>query len=97
MADLDLRREHGLSLDEAKSKVEDILDELKSGSDLINIDEIDWNADRTQAEVSGKGFSGTLKVNETAVDLSVGLSFIAKPFKGKIEKKVEQQLDKHFG
>ena len=27
MADLDLRREHGLSLDEAKSKVEDILDE----------------------------------------------------------------------
>ena len=95
MADITVRRNHGMELDEAKDKAHDVLDDIKD--DIEYIDSIDWNADGSEADVSGKGFSGTFSVDENAVVVDIKLKFLAKPFKGKIQQQVEKHVDRHFG
>lgn len=95
MADIELSRTHGLELEDAKHKVETVLEDWKNDSKYI--DTIDWNSDGTGATVSGKGFSGELTVDERQVEMSVNLKLFVKPFKSKIKQKVEGILDDHFG
>ncbi len=96
MADISVRREHGMSLDEAKSKVEEIVDDVRDEfSSLVN--DIDWNSDRTKADVSGKGFSGEFQVTDSDVAIDIKLKLFARPFKGKVEERIESRMNDYFG
>ena len=96
MADISVRHNHGMSLDEAKSKVEEIVDDVRDDfSSLVN--DIDWNADRTKADVSGKGFSGQFQVTDSEVSIDIKLKLFAKPFKGKVEERIQSRMDDYFG
>ncbi|MFU8807036.1 MAG: polyhydroxyalkanoic acid system family protein [Bradymonadaceae bacterium] len=96
MADISLRRPHGSSLDEAKSKIGGIVTDVQNEFPSL-VNSIDWNEDKTNAKVKGKGFSGEFQVNDTDVAIDIDLSLFARPFRGKLEEKIASRMEKYFG
>ncbi|MEC9399802.1 MAG: polyhydroxyalkanoic acid system family protein [Myxococcota bacterium] len=95
MADISIAHQHGLSLDEAKEKTNQIVSDVQDEfPDLINT--IQWNGDKTRADVKGKGFAGLFKVDDSKMSIDIDLSFFAKPFKGKVQEKIQSRIDKYF-
>lgn len=96
MADISVRRTHGMSLEEAKGKVENIVDDVEEEfSSLVN--DINWNDDKTRAKVKGKGFSGQFQVTDDDVSIDIDLKLFARPFKGKVESRINSRMDEYFG
>lgn len=96
MADISVRRDHGMDRDEAKEKVENIVNDVRDEfSSLVN--EIDWNDDRTRANVKGKGFSGEFRINDDDIAIDIDLKLFARPFKGKVEDRINSRMDDYFG
>ncbi len=96
MADISVRREHGMSQEEAKTKVESIVGDVQEEFSSL-VDDIKWNKDRTRADVKGKGFSGEFAVNDSAVTIDIKLKLFARPFKGKVEDRIKSRMDDYFG
>ncbi|MGM0557346.1 MAG: polyhydroxyalkanoic acid system family protein [Myxococcota bacterium] len=94
MADVQIKREHGLDHSEAKDRIKAIVDDLEQNLDLL--DTVDWTSD-SYAKISGKGFKGHFEVDEDNVNVEIDLKFFAKPFKGKVQEKIASRMDKHFG
>lgn len=95
MADISVRRPHGLSLAEAQAKIDQVVEDIqKEFSSLVS--SIDWNDEKTNAKVAGKGFSGDFKVNEEEVGIDINLSMFAKPLKGKVQAKIEERIQQYF-
>lgn len=95
MADISVSHQHGLSLDEAKEKTEQIVTDVKSEFPSL-VDQINWNSDKTSAEVKGKAFSGQFAVNDSHMSIDINLKFLAKPFKSKIEEKINERIGRYF-
>ena len=89
MADISKKHVHGLTLEEAKAKTEQIVADVKSEFPSL-VDAIEWNADKTRAKVKGKAF------DQSAVSIDINLKFLAKPFKGKVEEKIDSRLTRYF-
>lgn len=96
MADISLKHPHGLSLDDAKIKVEQIVQDVQSEFPAL-VDKINWNGDKTQASVKGKGFDGDFRVDDTNVGIDINLKLFAKPFKGKVQEKIQSRVAQYFG
>ena len=96
MADISLSTNHGMTLEEAKEKAQSIASDVKNQFPSL-IDKIDWNADKTHADLKGKGFSGEFNVDDTKVGIDIKLGMLAKPFKSKVEEKIRAQMTKYFG
>jgi putative polyhydroxyalkanoate system protein len=95
MADIKVRRAHGLSLEDAQAKIDQVVADVQSEfSNLVS--SIDWNDEKTEAKVKGKGFTGDFLVNEDEVGIDINLSMFAKPLKGKVQKKIEERVDQYF-
>lgn len=95
MADISIRHAHGLSLDEVRSKTEKLIGDVKQEfPSLVNT--ISWNGERTCADVKGKAFSGKFAVDGQTLCIDIKLAFMARPFKGKVQKKIEDRLREHF-
>ena len=95
MADISKKHVHGLTLEEAKAKTEQIVADVKSEFPAL-VDAIEWNADKTRAKVKGKAFEGDFSVDQSAVSIDINLKFLAKPFKGKVEEKIDSRLTRYF-
>lgn len=96
MADISVRRPHGMSAEDAKAKVHQVVADIEGEFPSL-VDEIKWNDDKTNANVKGKGFSGTFQVTASDVMIDVDLKFFARPFKGKVEKSINSRMDEYFG
>lgn len=96
MSDISISHEHGLSLDEAKAKTEQIVSAVQDEFPNL-IDSIKWNGDKTRANLKGKGFSGVFNVDDSKMSIDVDLKLFARPFKGKVQAKIEDRIDKYFG
>ena len=96
MADISVQRKHDLSLEEAQSKVDQIVEDIQNEFGNL-VSSVDWNADKTVAKVSGKAFKGEFKVSEGNVGIDVNLKLFAKPLKGKVQQKIEDRMEKYFG
>ncbi len=95
MADISVSHDHGLSLDEAKEKTEQIVTDVKSEFPSL-VDSIKWNADMTSANVKGKAFSGQFAVDDARMSIDIDLKFLARPFKSKIEEKIQERIGRYF-
>ncbi len=96
MADISVRRSHGMSEDEAKQKVEQVVADVKEEFASL-VDDIKWNNDKSEAKVKGKGFKGHFEVDDSDVKIDIDLSLFARPFKGKVESRIESRMDEYFG
>jgi len=95
MADITVRRSHGLSLAEAQAKIDQVVDDIQNEfPNLVN--SVDWNTEKTSARVEGKGFTGDFRVDDDEVGIDVDLSLFAKPLKGKVQKKIEERIEQYF-
>ena len=88
-------RSHSLPLEEAKGRIDKLVGDLQESYPAL-IEKIDWNADRTKATVKGKMFTGDFKIDANVLDIKLNLSFLAKPFMGRIEQKIDTRLDELF-
>ena len=95
MADISVRRAHGLSLEDAQAKVQKIVEDIQGEFSSL-VSSIDWNSDNTAAKVAGKGFSGDFSVNDEEVGIDINLSMFAKPLKSKVQAKIEERVAQYF-
>lgn len=89
MAKIEKTIKHHMSLDSAKSKAEGLVAMLEEKYPSI-LSDVEWNEDKTSANVKGKMFSGNFSVNETDLAINIELGFLASPFKGKIESELDE-------
>lgn len=96
MADISLSKKHGLELEDAQAKVGDIITAIEDEFGNL-VSDIKWNSDKTVADLKGKGFTGTFKVDEEKVGIDVNLKLFAKPLRGRVESKIKEKMDEFFG
>lgn len=95
MADISIQKKHGLMLEDAQERIDKVVTDIRAEFSSL-IKSIDWNSEKTVAKVKGKGFSGVFSVDEVNIGIDVDLSFFAKPFKEKVETKINEELTTYF-
>lgn len=90
MSDIQARKEHSLSLDEAKQTAQKFADQLKKEYQL----ESEWQGNTLNFTRSG--LNGKLDVTEKDVSLDISLGFMLKAFKGKIQAEIDKKLNTMF-
>ena len=90
MADIELHRIHNLGMSAARQAAEGMAEKLGRQFGLQGR----WEGNVLRFE--RPGVSGSLKVGEKDVSLSVALGFLLKAMKGSIESAVKAEMDKLF-
>jgi putative polyhydroxyalkanoate system protein len=90
MADIDITRVHNLGLAAARAAAERMETQLGRKFDLKGA----WTGNVLNFE--RPGVSGSLKITDKDLHLSVALGFLLKAMKGSIEKAVVHELDTLF-
>jgi putative polyhydroxyalkanoate system protein len=90
MADIEIHRAHALGLAAARAAADRMAEHLGRKFGL----EGEWEGNVLRFE--RPGVSGSLKVGEKDVALSVALGFLLKAMKSSIEEAVRQEMDKLF-
>lgn len=88
MSTIKISREHPFSLDEARSRVDQLREGLKT---KLGID-AKWQGD--ELHIDGKGAKGQVLVTEQNVDVQLKLNFLLSAMAPKIEEKIQEGLDK---
>jgi|SRR4051812_37691120 putative polyhydroxyalkanoate system protein len=90
MADIDIRRTHGMDFAQARVAARQMADDLGRKFGLKG----DWDGDELRFQ--GTGVTGKLLVDAKEVVLSVALGFLLKAMKPSIEKAIQNELDSLF-
>ena len=96
MPKLKFRRSHTLSLSEASARLKTLVDEFVANYGHL-VKSVDWNSDGSFMKAKGTGFKGDFRVTSSSVEIELNLGLVAIPIKGRIEKNVDDRLDKSFG
>ena len=88
MADIELRRAHGLGLKAAHAAADKMAEQLGKKFGLQG----KWSGDTLHFD--RPGVAGTLAVTDKDLHLAVTLGFLLKAMKGSIERAVNEELDK---
>jgi putative polyhydroxyalkanoate system protein len=87
MPKLTIEQTHSLAADEVRRRLDTLSERL---SQKYGID-ARWTSD-TEASVKGSGASGTIQMQPGKVVVSVDLSFVLSPVKGKVETRIRDEL-----
>lgn len=90
MADIDLKREHGLGLPAARKAAQKMAEDLGRKFNLVG----SWTGDTLHFD--RPGVAGTLALTDKDLHLSVKLGFLLKAMRGPIERAVHEELDSLF-
>ncbi|MBK8323245.1 MAG: polyhydroxyalkanoic acid system family protein [Betaproteobacteria bacterium] len=90
MADIDLKRVHGLGLPAARKAAEKMAEDLGRKFSLVG----SWTGDTLHFD--RPGVAGTLAITDKDLHLSVKLGFLLKAMRGPIERAVHEELDSLF-
>jgi hypothetical protein len=95
MPKINVTKSHQAPLDDAKARTRGLVEKFQAKNPAL-IDEVSWNADGTVGTAKGSMFKGTFKVTASQVVCDIDLSFMATPFKGKVEETLKKKLDELF-
>jgi putative polyhydroxyalkanoate system protein len=87
MSEIKYKREHHLSIKDAKKIAQKAADDLGKEYDL----ESEWEGDTLHFRRSG--VDGHMHVTGHYIDLNVKLGFLLRPFKSAFERHIERNLD----
>jgi putative polyhydroxyalkanoate system protein len=90
MSDIHARKEHSMSLEEAKQTAQKLADQLQKEFQLDS----QWQGNTLNFTRSG--VKGKLDVTEKDVTVDISLGFMLKAFKGKIQSEIDKNIDKMF-
>lgn len=91
MADISIKREHGLSLQQSKQAAQQIADKMAGDFDMTT----QWNGDVLSFKRSG--VAGTLALRENEAQIDITLDFLFKAFASTLEEKIVRNMDRFFG
>ncbi len=95
MATIEIIREHSFSLEEARVRTRRVIDEMqKKRPELFG--DVQWSENGSYAEAKGKGFSAVIEVGRSEASIEVDLNLMLKPFKKKLETKINDKFDEVF-
>ncbi len=89
MSNISLSRNHNLSTDELRTRLNALNGKLK---DKFGLD-ASWDND-SRASVSGKGVKGSVEMTPSKLSVDLKLGMLLRPLKGKIEAALNEELDK---
>ena len=87
MADIEIRRAHGMNPRDARAVADRMADKLGRKFGLKG----DWDGDTMRFQ--GTGVTGTLTVSPKDLHIAATLGFLLKAMKGSIEQAVKNELD----
>jgi putative polyhydroxyalkanoate system protein len=90
MSDVHARKEHNLSLEEAKQTAQKLAEQLEKEFQLQST----WQGNTLNFTRSG--VKGKLDVTDKDVSIDISLGFMLKAFKGKIQSEIDKNLAKMF-
>lgn len=90
MAKIEIRRHHQLGKAAASNAVQQVADELKADLNARHA----WRGDGLTFECPGA--QGDIQVSESEVCVTVTLSWLLAPAKGKIEREISAYLDRYL-
>ncbi|WP_437734931.1 polyhydroxyalkanoic acid system family protein [Sorangium sp. So ce1335] len=96
MATIDIRRQHSLTKEEARTRAETL---ARGMEDKLGV-QWRWDGDLIRFEAPGgaaKGTKGLVRVEASAVQVEIDLPFLLKAMKGTIESKVSEKLEAALG
>jgi putative polyhydroxyalkanoate system protein len=82
-----IRRRHGMTLEQARNRVEAVAEELKA---RLAVD-CHWQANRLV--FSRRGAAGAIRVDELEVEVNVELGLMLRGLERSIRSAIEQRLD----
>ena len=88
MADIELTRSHSMRLDEARTAVERVAQQLET--DL----EVDYEWDGDTLLFDGPGADGRIEIETDAIQVLIDLSAFLRPMKDRVESEAETYLDR---
>lgn len=91
MASIEIRRAHALGLAQARAAVASVAQQLQQELQARS----SWHGDSLRFECPGA--HGQIDVSEAAIRVSVQLSWLLTPAKGRIASSIEQTLDRYVG
>jgi putative polyhydroxyalkanoate system protein len=91
MAELRIRREHGLGLPEARKAAQRVADELAAAFQMTSA----WDGDTLR--FSRSGVNGALSVTANHVEVVARLGMLVAMLKPQIEARVKRDFDEYFG
>lgn len=87
MAKIHIKRSHNLSQDEARARVEEIAEDLKTKLDA----EYAWEGDSLQFHRSGA--SGSIDLGDGFIELNIKLGMLLTPMKARIEDSIREHVN----
>ena len=95
MATIEIRHLHKTDANDARARTKRLLGAFaEEKRELVR--SIVW-LDEARAVAHGRGFEGKFAVTDTEVVIDIDLSFLMRPFKGKVETRLMQRLVAEFG
>ena len=95
MASLTWKKIHGVTQSEAETRIKGMVEDFAAQYPKLNI-QVRWRPDGRGADAEGRGFQASFDVTDSSIDVRVKLSFIARPFKSKIETRMVSSLNTAF-
>ncbi len=96
MATIDIKRNHQLGLDVAKTKAEELANGMK---DKLGI-QWRWDGNNIRFDApsgAAKGAKGQVTVDASFIRVEIDLPLLLRPMKGMVEGKVTEKLDRAIG
>lgn len=90
MADISIRQEHQLPLQQAKDAAQKVADKMAAEFDMTT----QWDGDTLSFKRSG--VAGTLALREKEAQIDITLDFLFKAFTGPLQEKVARNMKKYF-
>lgn len=90
MSHIMLTRRHGLTRAKAADRIERLLEDLRREYEFEGA----WERDVLRLERTGA--SGEVQVGDEQLEIRIKLAMVLKPLRGKIEKRLEAELDDLF-
>ncbi|MEO7051880.1 MAG: polyhydroxyalkanoic acid system family protein [Rhodanobacter sp.] len=90
MPNIDIRRPHQLSIEDARAVVDQVAARMSEKFGMTG----QWRGDTLT--FSRPGVSGTIAVESNAILVQAQLGMLLAPLKGMIEQEIRRKLDDHF-
>ena len=87
---MNIRREHSLGADEARTRVDGVAAEFGDRLGLKS----EWQGDALR--ISGSGVKGSIAIGDEFVEVDVNLGFALMFMESSIRSSIEAALDKHL-
>jgi putative polyhydroxyalkanoate system protein len=90
MAVIKVKRRHKLGADQARATVEELAQKLEQELNA----KYHWEGDTLR--FSRSGASGHIDVKDRELAIEIKLGMLLSPLKGKIERTIQDEIDKHL-